>query len=98
MGASGSGAWSGVSTKRSRLRADTLTAVLRERGVAHLVGGEGDKVWLVEARLLGTALEPWMPLTDWPVTDVQSAVRIFSMYRQRWAVEDSFRFLKDILG
>lgn len=55
-------------------------------------------VWLVEARLLGTALEPWVLLTDWPVTDAQSAVRIFSMYRQRWAVEDSFRFLKDILG
>jgi hypothetical protein len=55
-------------------------------------------LWLVEAHLLGTAWEPWLLLTDWPVTDAESAVRIFSMYRQRWAVEDSFHFLKDILG
>ncbi len=55
-------------------------------------------LWLVEARLLGTTWEPWLLLTDWPVTDAESAVRIFSMYRQRWAVEDSFHFLKDILG
>jgi hypothetical protein len=64
--------------------------------------GPGETVqrtlWLVEVRLLGTALEPWLLLTDWPVTDAESAVRIFSMYRQRWAVEDSFHFLKDILG
>ena len=50
-------------------------------------------VWLVEIRLLGTRLEPWLLLTDWPVTDAHSAIRIFRMYRQRWAVEDSFRFV-----
>ena len=55
-------------------------------------------VWLVEIRLLGTRLEPWLLLTDWPVTDANSAIRIFRMYRQRWAVEDSFRFVKDTLG
>lgn len=64
--------------------------------------GAGEEVqrtlWLVEIRLLGTSLEPWVLLTDWPVTDAESAVRIFCMYRQRWAVEDSFHFLKDILG
>ncbi len=38
-----------------------------------------------------------MLLTDWPVTDAEGTVRIFSMYRQRWAVEDGFRLLKDIL-
>ena len=32
------------------------------------------------------------------MTDAASAVRIFQMYRQRWAVEDSFRFVKDALG
>ncbi len=42
--------------------------------------------------------DPWLLLTDWPVTDAQSAVRIFSMYRQRWSVEDSFKFLKTCLG
>jgi hypothetical protein len=55
-------------------------------------------LWLVEVRLLGTNLEPWLLITDWPVTDAQSALRIFRMYRQRWAVEDSFRFTKQCLG
>ncbi len=35
----------------------------------------------------GVDWEPWLLLTDWPVTDAQSAVRIFTMYRQRWSVE-----------
>ena len=30
--------------------------------------------------------------------DEPSAVRIFRMYRQRWAAEDSFKFTKDCLG
>lgn len=55
-------------------------------------------VWLVEIRILGTNLEPWLLITDWPVTDLASAVRIFRMYRQRWSVEDSFKFIKDVLG
>ncbi|MDZ7272130.1 MAG: transposase, partial [candidate division KSB1 bacterium] len=46
----------------------------------------------------GTRLEPWLLITDWPVTDAESARRIFQMYRQRWAVEDSFKFTKDCLG
>ena len=64
--------------------------------------GAGETVqkmaWLVEVRLLKTQLEPWLLLTDWPVTDAESAVRIFRMYRQRWAVEDSFKFTKECLG
>ena len=64
--------------------------------------GPGEEVtkdlWLVEVRLPRTKLKPWLLLTDWPVTDAQGAVRIFRMYRQRWAVEDSFHFIKDILG
>jgi hypothetical protein len=55
-------------------------------------------VWLVEVRVLGVDWEPWLLLTDWPVTDAQSAVRIFTMYRERWSVEDSFKFLKTCLG
>ena len=55
-------------------------------------------LWLVEVRLPGTSLKPWLLITDWPVMDANNAVRIFRMYRQRWAVEDSFRFIKDILG
>ncbi|MFL5659223.1 MAG: hypothetical protein ACJ8CB_34195 [Ktedonobacteraceae bacterium] len=31
---------------------------------------------------------PWLLITDWSVEDEQLAVRIFAMYRQRWAVEN----------
>lgn len=55
-------------------------------------------VWLVEVRVLGVDSYPWLRLPDWPVTDAQSALRIFTMYRQRWSVEDSFKFLKTCLG
>ena len=55
-------------------------------------------IWLVEIRLQGTRLEPWLLMTDWSVTDPESALRIFQMYRQRWAVEDSFKFTKECLG
>ncbi len=37
-------------------------------------------------------------LTDWPVVDQASAVRVFRMYRTRWAIEDCFKFTKDVLG
>lgn len=55
-------------------------------------------LWLVEVHLLGTRLEPWLLITDWPVNDAESAMLIFRMYRQRWAVEDAFKFSKDCLG
>jgi len=65
-------------------------------------GGSGETLrqalWLVEIHLVGTRLKPWILITDWPVTDANTALRIFQMYRQRWAVEDSFCFIKDILG
>jgi hypothetical protein len=65
-------------------------------------GGKGKlvtkRVWLVQVQILGTHWEPWLLLTDWPVEDEQQAVRIFAMYRQRWAVEDSFKVTKECLG
>jgi hypothetical protein len=54
--------------------------------------------WLVEGRVEDVDWEPWLLLTDWPVTDAASAVRVFRMYRQRWAVEDCFKFTKEVLG
>ena len=53
---------------------------------------------LVQVQVLGTTQAPWWLLTDWPVEDEQSAVRIFIMYRQRWAAEDSFKVTKECLG
>jgi hypothetical protein len=65
-------------------------------------GGKGKQVttyvWLVQVVVLGTTWEPWLLLTDWPVEDEQQAVRIFAMYRQPWAVEDSFKVTKECLG
>ncbi len=55
-------------------------------------------VWLVEISLLDTNLDPWLLLTDWEVATEAQALRIFQMYRQRWGVEDSFKFTKDCLG
>lgn len=42
--------------------------------------------------------DPWLLLTDHPATDEESVVLIFWMYRTRWAVEDCFKFTKDVLG
>jgi hypothetical protein len=55
-------------------------------------------VWLVEVRLLDTELDPWVLITDWEIETEAQAVRIFQMYRQRWSVEDSFKFSKECLG
>ena len=73
----------------------TYWSNVRRKGQGQLVTRE---VWLVQVQVLGTDWDPWLLLTDWPVTDAASAVRIFSMYRQRWSVEDSFKFLKTCLG
>jgi Transposase DDE domain len=55
-------------------------------------------VWLLEIQLLDTPLEPWLLLTDWEVATAAQALRIFQMYRQRWSVEESFKFTKACLG
>jgi hypothetical protein len=55
-------------------------------------------VWLVRAKVVGAMGKPWYLLTDWPVTDADSAVRIFWFYRRRWAVEDAFKFIKTSFG
>ena len=54
--------------------------------------------WLVVVTLENVNWEPWVLLTDWPVEDAESALRVFRMYRQRWAVEDCFKFTKGVLG
>ncbi|MDR3577423.1 MAG: transposase [Anaerolineaceae bacterium] len=56
------------------------------------------KVWLVRVEVAGAVEAPWYLITDWPVIDESSAVRIFIFYRRRWSVEDAFKFLKTVLG
>jgi hypothetical protein len=56
------------------------------------------EVWLVVVELEDVDWEPWLLLTDHPVENAEEAVQVFRMYRQRWAVEDCFKFTKDVLG
>jgi hypothetical protein len=49
------------------------------------------RAWLVRVEMEGIDWEPWWLLTDLAVEDAQSAVKIFTIYRQRWAAEDTFK-------
>jgi hypothetical protein len=83
-----------VKIRSCPLRLSYDTQVRREG-----TGEEAEKeIWLVEVEVSRSSLKPWLLITDWPVEDAESAVRIFRMYRQRWAVEDSFKFTKEVLG
>jgi hypothetical protein len=89
--------------KRQRVTAEMRTCPLRltyDTNVRREAEGkEVEKdIWLVEVEILGSTLKPWLLISDWPVENVESAVRIFRMYRQRWAVEDSFKFTTGVLG
>lgn len=55
-------------------------------------------LWLVQVRVLDCTWEPWWLITDWPVETEAEAMRIFCMYRQRWGVEESFKFTKTCLA
>lgn len=55
-------------------------------------------IWLVEVTVVDSLQEPWLLVTDWPVTNAAAAARVFQMYRQRWAVEDAFALLKSCVG
>jgi hypothetical protein len=55
-------------------------------------------IWLVEARLADVDQAPWWLLTDRPVETAEQAVEVFTLYRQRWAVEDAFKVGKTCLG
>lgn len=77
-----------------RLRLSYASNVRREGPGEHLC----QKVWLVRVEVEDSLLEPGYLLTDWPVGGAAGALRIFRMYRERWAVEDNFAFLKGLLG
>jgi hypothetical protein len=73
----------------------TYSTGIRRKAPGEVVTKE---LWLVHVQVLGTTQAPWLLLTDWPVEDEQSALRIFIMYRERWAAEDSFKVTKECLG
>jgi hypothetical protein len=54
--------------------------------------------WLVKIKLEKVDWDPWLLITDWPVVDEAGAIRALMMYRMRWAIEDSFKFTKQLIG
>lgn len=89
--------------KRQPVQVDIAACRVRltyDTGVRRQQPGEvvTKELWLVQVQVLGTTQAPWLLLTDWPVEDEQSALRIFIMYRERWAAEDSFKVTKECLG
>jgi hypothetical protein len=59
---------------------------------------EQREVGLLRVEVADSLMEPWYILTDWTVETRAAGRRIFRMYRQRWSVEDSFAFIKGMLG
>lgn len=55
-------------------------------------------VWVVVIQIRDCAWEPWVLVTDWAVQDAPAAARVFQMYRQRWAIEDAFKFTKECVN
>ena len=56
------------------------------------------ETWLVQVTLEGLGREPRWLVADLPVRDQQSAIKVFPIYRQRWSIEDVFKFTKECLG
>lgn len=56
------------------------------------------QVSLIVVRLENVEIEPWLLLTDYPVEDEAAGLLVFRMYRERWAIEDCFKFTKQVLG
>jgi hypothetical protein len=56
--------------------------------------GEDFSMWLVVAHA-SCFRDPWLLLTNVPVTNAQSLRQICADYARRWGIEDLFRFLKD---
>ncbi len=54
--------------------------------------------WLAEVALDRVETTPWLLLTDHPVTTAEMAELIFRMSAQRWAIEDTFKTVKETLG
>ena len=62
------------------------------------VGPRWQRMWLVVVRIVDCPGDPWYLLTDRRVSTPAEAQQVFQMYRQRWAVEDAFAFLKTCVG
>jgi hypothetical protein len=89
--------------KRQRVKAQVSACSVRvtyqsDMRTEHPGPTQQKRAWLVRVKLEGVDWEPWWLLTDIPVIDGESAVKIFRLYRQRWAAEDTFKVSKECLG
>ncbi len=88
-----------VQTITARVSACPLRVTYRVDQRTRAGGEERQKeVWLVQVFLEGLKWEPWWLITDMPVVDEASATKVFRIYRQRWSIEDAFKFTKECLG
>jgi hypothetical protein len=54
--------------------------------------------WVAVVKIRDCEWAPWVLLTDWPVQSAEEAQRVFQMYRQRWSIEDAFKFTKECVN
>jgi hypothetical protein len=88
-----------VGQKRAKKQRVTATLSAVPLRVYHPTDKTRTKpVWLVKVAIDNAVSDPWYLLTDWPVTDEASIVRIFRFYCRRWAIEDTFKFIKTCFG
>ncbi len=62
----------------------------------------GQRVWhraaAVVVSIRDCAWAPWVLVTDVPVDSADAGQRVFQMYRQRWSIEDAFKFTKECVN
>lgn len=62
----------------------------------------GQVVWqraaAVVVSIRDCAWAPWVLVTDVSVGSAAAAQRVFQMYRQRWSIEDAFKFTKECVN
>lgn len=62
----------------------------------------GQVVWqraaAVVVSIRDCAWAPWVLVTDVPVGSAAGSQRVFQMYRQRWSIEDAFKFTKECVN
>jgi len=58
----------------------------------------GQVIWhtaaVVVVRIRDCAWAPWVLVTDMPLGSAEAIQGVFQMYRQRWSIEDAFKFTK----
>ena len=57
---------------------------------------ESQQLYFIEVKIKGTNIPPCYLMTDWKIDNSFMSEKIARMYLQRWSVEDSFKFMKQL--